>query len=1251
MKVGDDISIGLTMDSRQFTVQVKNANVLLKELKKSLNDTAESTKKIDNHLTGVGGAFRHFMIMAATARFALLDFHDVFLRLPMSIIKTSGEIERMTKLMEGLSTASDKVADAQKGKNFVFNLAQNAPFDVKALTDSFVKLKSGGIDPMNGSMQALVDSVAKFGGSSEQLHRASIAIQQMGGKGVVSMEELRQQLGEAVPDAINMMAIGVGKSMSELVKSISKGEVESKSALERMFAVMAVHNHGAANAMMDTWNGMIEQLKTKWALFQYAVGGGEGGQGVFAEARAEVQSLLNAFDGGVARKFGADLSEGMYEFASAIRSVIGLVTEHYEEVKTFGQAMLAMFVVSKLSGFAAGVKAHLATISSAYTAAGLQYSEIEAKKVADSIKTTENEQVQARMRIVAMEGEIAAKQAQVVALQAQHAAANASYVAHNQVVRTGMVGNYIVENETRVASAKLAAQSLLTAEAIAVEGRALMSQNAVLAANIAETEALILAKKQLAASMLSVGSGATVAGRQVSALGGAFAAVGGWLTVLQIALVAAVWAWDKFGNAAEKNAERARRAANGMSMAEDAIKLRGSIKDLESELDENQKLAPEARLSVDGEPYKNKQKALAAMRKELADHERNLAKQSSDDAIRAQESDDKDALSKQTKALDERIDSSKRLLAKESDAILKNKKLSQAERTKQLKELQDKHAKETRDVGRDIAETEAKYYAEQIEKAKNAGSSEALIKALEQKHQDAIQKGVQNELIGTPNEKVGGKGAGEGAGGSSRLPVVGSMTKHLNDAEAELKAAQAQQKRVIGEISRADEIQIEVQAKYEKLLANGDLTKTYKDAKGKTKKESINLSKPEDEALFKKLVEVEVQARKTDVATGAVKSSAAALVSETELLNETLAESGIGAEFVNRKMSALSAEYEKQKRALGDVMTEAQKNIQSERMLVAAQIENAKYHQSAVDETSKLEIDLAENAQDKVRKQYELTTAKLEQEYQQRRNDFMIYAEINRMDETKEAEELLKLAVDFEQKKINALKRFERDAETPLERLGKQWEDVTGNMQQATANWANDFMDQMTQLITTGKADWRKFTISILTDIARISAQKAIGGAVSSIIGVAGSLLSSFLGGGASTSASTASSVAGYEGSGLGSGLRLADGGAFTNGVYADPTIFQFAKGGKFGVMGEAGPEAVMPLSRDSDGRLGVTVNGGTSEAPNVSIVIQVNNDGGDKETSNDSGAQVWKKMADRIKGVVKEEMVAQQRPGGLLYK
>ena len=70
----------------------------------------------------------------------------------------------------------------------------------------------------------------------------------------------------------------------------------------------------------------------------------------------------------------------------------------------------------------------------------------------------------------------------------------------------------------------------------------------------------------------------------------------------------------------------------------------------------------------------------------------------------------------------------------------------------------------------------------------------------------------------------------------------------------------------------------------------------------------------------------------------------------------------------------------------------------------------------------------------------------------------------------------------------------------------------------------------------------------------------------------------------------------------------FAKGGAFSNGVYNSPTMFAFANGGKFGVMGEAGPEAVMPLTRRSDGSLGVRADGVGGGSPVVVNVINNSN-------------------------------------------
>ena len=84
------------------------------------------------------------------------------------------------------------------------------------------------------------------------------------------------------------------------------------------------------------------------------------------------------------------------------------------------------------------------------------------------------------------------------------------------------------------------------------------------------------------------------------------------------------------------------------------------------------------------------------------------------------------------------------------------------------------------------------------------------------------------------------------------------------------------------------------------------------------------------------------------------------------------------------------------------------------------------------------------------------------------------------------------------------------------------------------------------------------------------------------------------------TSSNLGASQAGYSGTyfpqalgGAWSGgvQMFADGGAFTNSVVSKPMAFGMANG-NMGIAGEAGPEAIMPLTRTSSGKLGVMAMG-----------------------------------------------------------
>jgi lambda family phage tail tape measure protein len=149
--------------------------------------------------------------------------------------------------------------------------------------------------------------------------------------------------------------------------------------------------------------------------------------------------------------------------------------------------------------------------------------------------------------------------------------------------------------------------------------------------------------------------------------------------------------------------------------------------------------------------------------------------------------------------------------------------------------------------------------------------------------------------------------------------------------------------------------------------------------------------------------------------------------------------------------------------------------------------------------------------------------------------------------------------------------------------------------------------DALVEFARTGKLDFKKLADSIIADIIRIQTRlaltKAIEGAGGSgIFGLIGKLFGFGSGGGGEGTASMAA-AAGNSGALEGALLGpFARGGVFdTDGIQAfarggivgAPHRFRFADGGmmRHGIMGEAGPEAILPLKR-VNGQLGVSASG-----------------------------------------------------------
>lgn len=98
----------------------------------------------------------------------------------------------------------------------------------------------------------------------------------------------------------------------------------------------------------------------------------------------------------------------------------------------------------------------------------------------------------------------------------------------------------------------------------------------------------------------------------------------------------------------------------------------------------------------------------------------------------------------------------------------------------------------------------------------------------------------------------------------------------------------------------------------------------------------------------------------------------------------------------------------------------------------------------------------------------------------------------------------------------------------------------------------------------------------------------------------------------------------------------FAHGGSFTNQIVASPTYFRF--GGKFGVMGEAGPESIMPLRRMANGDLGVAASGAGTAQVTVNII---NNSGADVRQEEHTGADGNKQIEITIGQIINNHITS----------
>ncbi|ELM7715830.1 phage tail tape measure protein [Escherichia coli] len=211
--------------------------------------------------------------------------------------------------------------------------------------------------------------------------------------------------------------------------------------------------------------------------------------------------------------------------------------------------------------------------------------------------------------------------------------------------------------------------------------------------------------------------------------------------------------------------------------------------------------------------------------------------------------------------------------------------------------------------------------------------------------------------------------------------------------------------------------------------------------------------------------------------------------------------------------------------------------------------------------------------------------------------------------------------------------------------------DAATNTYDAVKNVASSTLtglsDMLTELMTTGTASVKEFGKSMLKMILQITNQLLVAYAVQAAMGWING------GSGASAGAGQSFAVPSFTPNAKGGVYDSPGLSKYVNGVYDSPQYFTFQGASKFakgGVFAEAGEEAIMPLTRDSAGRLGVRAQGGGSMAPVINTTVNVDAGGSVTTQTSSSGDSMGRALAEEMQNAALQVVQKHLKPGGMIY-
>ena len=315
-------------------------------------DTRNYTESIKENVTALGRWVAGLYVVTKAVDGLKSAFGQMF--------ETGDQFE---KLNQQMTAAMGSIAEGRKASEWVKEFTRNTPLQLSETAEAFITLRNFGIDPMNGSMQAIVDQSEKLGGGVEKLNGIVLALGKAWAKEKLQQDEILQLVERGVP-AWDLLAQATGRTVQELQSMSSNGEL-TRNAIQQLIDTMGEASKGQAAASMSRLSGLVSNLKDRWTEFLNTVAE----SGVLDYAKDQLEQLLDRAkalaEDGTLKSWAKSISDSLVAFGKAVQGAINILSKFGGALKAVALTAFAVAlgkVVTGLGRFGAALLGALASL-------------------------------------------------------------------------------------------------------------------------------------------------------------------------------------------------------------------------------------------------------------------------------------------------------------------------------------------------------------------------------------------------------------------------------------------------------------------------------------------------------------------------------------------------------------------------------------------------------------------------------------------------------------------------------------------------------------------------------------------------------------------------------------------------------------------------------------------------------------------------------------------------------------------------